>query len=153
MIRAAKAALVKFASKVLDLDDTVKPEAHLRLYEDYLDRFSFDTDTTDVAKFLKELKRKHLVDEIVVATLNGSSIVSTNGNSVSQAVSGAALYNYVQSELPKSESVLIKSNGWQMLFKYQEKLYIVKASADLSQAELRALAREIDAFLSSSPLN
>ncbi|MAG18135.1 MAG: hypothetical protein CL944_01535 [Candidatus Diapherotrites archaeon] len=154
MFKAAKSLVKKFATKVLDLDDTVKPLSHLELFEDYLDKFEFDTNTPDVLKFLNILKKKHLVDDIVVATQNGSSVVSTNGNSVTTAVSGAAMFNYIQSEHPKSESVMIKSNGqWNMIFPDKDKLYIVKASSDLSVTEMRSLAKEIDTFLETRNLN
>jgi len=154
MFKIAKSLVKKFATKVLDLDDTVKPVGHLKLFEDYLDKFEFDTNTPDVMKFLGVLKKKHLVDDIVVATQNGSTVVSTNGNSVTKAVSGAAMFNYIQSEHPKSESVMIKSNGsWNMIFPDKDKLYIVKASSDLSVTELRSLAREIDVFLETRNLN
>ncbi|MCR4335467.1 MAG: hypothetical protein NUV57_02930 [archaeon] len=154
MFKTAKDLVKKFAMKVLDLDDTVKPTSHLKLFEDYLDKFEFDTNTPDVMKFLGVLKKKHLVDDIVVATQNGSAVVSTNGNSVTKAVSGAAMFNYIQSEHPKSESVMIKSDGhWNMIFPDKDKLYIVKASSDLSVIELRSLAKEIDVFLGAKNLN
>jgi len=139
------------AAKVLDLDDTVKPEQHLKLFEDYLDKFEFDTNTKDVRKFLSVLTKKHLVDDIVISTMTGSSIASVNGNAVSTAISGAALFNYVQSEHPKSESVLIKNGrGWSILFPQNDKLFIVKASSELSMIELRALTKEINGFLTKS---
>ena len=150
MLNGARGFLRRFAAKVLDIDDTVRPESQLRMFEDYLDRFNFDTDTKDVVKFLRVLKKKHLVDDIVVASMNGSSIASTNGNAVSQAVSGAAIFNYISSELPKSETIMIKANGWHMLIPVNKKLYIVKAASDLTPVELRALAKEIDTFLAQS---
>lgn len=156
MIVGARKFLKRMAEKLLDLDDTSEPVAHMRIFEDYLGKFQFDTDTDDVKEFLGVLKKKHLVDEIVVASLNGSAIVSTNGNSVSQAVSGAALFNYIKSEIPRSEAVIIKSSqsaGWHMIFPCNKKLYIVRASSDLSTIELRALAKEIEAFLVQKALN
>ncbi|MCR4368967.1 MAG: hypothetical protein NUV67_03615, partial [archaeon] len=111
-------------------------------------------DTTDVSEFLKVLKKKHLIDDVVVASMNGSSIISSNGHAVSTAVSGAALYSYVQSEHPKSETILIKSNGhWNMIFPMNKKLYLVKASSDVSVVELKALATEIDSFLAQNAVN
>ncbi len=147
MLKAAKNLLNGFARKVLDLDDTVKPVSHLNYFEDYLDKFNFNTATNDLELFLSELKRKHLVDEIIVASTRGSMIVSSNGNGISDAVSGAALFNYIQSEMPKSETVLVQSNGWKMMIPFNEKLYIVKASSDLSTIELKVLAKELDSFL------
>jgi len=152
MLESARLALKKIAYKILDVDDTVKPEAHLKLFEDYLHKFDFDTNTNDIMKLLEVLKKKHLVDEIIVTTLNGSSIASTNGNGVSEAVAGAALYNYIKSEIPKSDSILIKSDGWYMLFPLNNKLYIVKASASLTNVELQALAKELNTLgIAKSP--
>ncbi len=148
MFRNAKVFFRQIANKVFDLDDTVKPKEHMKLFEDYLDKFEFNTNTADVSEFLEVLRKKHLVDDIVVSTPNGSAIASTNGDSISTAISGAALFSYVQSEHPKSESILIKAGmGWNIIFPYSSKLYILRASSDLSIIELRALAREIDAFL------
>ncbi len=153
MFNGTRSMLKKIASVIFDIDDTVKPVAQLKLLEDYAGKFNFETKTTDVAELLKVLKKKHLVDEIVVSTMNGSSIVSTNGNAVSDAVTGAALFNYIQSELPKSRSVLIQSNGWYMLFPHLNKLYIVRAAANLAGVELKALAKEIDSFLVARDVN
>ncbi|VVC00593.1 Uncharacterised protein [uncultured archaeon] len=153
MLNGAKKLFLRFAEKILDVDDTVEPVAHVKYLEDCMSRAPFDTDTDDAIKFLKALKRKHLVDEIVVSTLNGSAIASTNGDSVSQAITGAALFNYVKSELPRSEVVMVRSNGWHMIFTMNKKLYIVKAAADLSTVEMKALGKEIDRFLGQKGLN
>src|SRR3989338_8836444 len=150
MLNSARRLLKRLAERVLDIDDTAQPTAHIKFFEDYLGKYHFDTNTADVKEFLGTLKRKHLVDEIVVSSLNGSAICSTNGNAVSQAVTGAALFNYIKSEIPKSETILIPANGtnaWHMIFPLNKKLYIVKASSDLSTPELKALGREIDNFL------
>ncbi|HLC79323.1 MAG TPA: hypothetical protein VJG83_02725 [archaeon] len=151
MLSGARKFLKRIAEKVLDIDETSVPVSHMRLFEDYVGRLQFDTKTDDVKEFLGILKKKHLVDDIVVASLNGSAIASSNGSSISQAVSGAALFNYIKSEIPKSEALLVKSNGsgWHMIFPCNRKLYIVKASSDLSTIELRALAKEVDVFLAS----
>ena len=153
MLNGAKRLLLRVAEKILDVDDTSEPKAHIKFLEDYSNKSSFDLDTDDAIKFLKGLRRKHLVDEIVVSSLNGSAIASTNGDSVSQAITGAALFNYVKSELPRSEVIMVRSNGWHMIFMMNKKLYIVKAASDLAPVELRALAKEIDKFLSQKGLN
>ncbi len=150
MLNGTRRMLRQFAQKILDIDNTEQPTAHIRLFEDYLGKYRFDTDTADAKEFLAVLKRKHLVDDIVVSSLNGSAIASVNGNAVSQAVTGAALFNYVKSEIPKSETIMIRSantGGWNMIFQMGKKLYIIKASSDMSTLELKALGREIDNFL------
>lgn len=154
MFKNAKGFFKKMAYKVLDLDDTVQPTEQLKLFEDYLGKHEFDTNTSNITEFLDILKRKHLVDDIVISTMDGSSIASTNGDGVSKAVTGAALYSYIQSELPKSESILVKSQGhWNMFFPHNNKLYILKASSDLSIIEIRSLAKEIDSFLVKENFN
>ena len=154
MFKSAKGFFKKMAYKVLDLDDTVQPTEQLKLFEDYLGKYEFDTNTSNITEFLDILKKKHLVDDIVISTMEGSSIASTNGEGVSRAVSGAALYSYIQSELPKSESILVKSRDhWNIFFPHNNKLYILQASSDLSIVELRALAKEIDSFLVKENFN
>jgi len=74
MFKSAKGFFKKVAYKVLDLDDTVKPTEQLKLFEDYLGKFDFDTNTSNINDFLDILKKKHLVDEIVISTMDGSSI-------------------------------------------------------------------------------
>ena len=154
MFKSAKGFFKKMAYRVLDLDDTVQPTEQLKLFEDYLGKYEFDTNTSNITEFLDILKKKHLVDDIVISTMEGSSIASTNGEGVSRAVSGAALYSYIQSELPKSESILVKSRDhWTIFFPHNNKLYILQASSDLSIVELRALAKEIDSFLVKENFN
>ncbi len=150
MFDSAKKIVLRFAEAILDLDTTSPPVSQIKLLEDYLKKFEFDTNTKDVKEFLGVLKKKHLVDDIVVADLNGSSIASVNGKGVSTAVSGAALFNYVSSEIPGSEAILVKSskNAWSIVFVFNGKLFIVKASSDVSSVELKALAREIEDYLS-----
>ena len=153
MLEGAKRLLLRFAEKVLDVDDTVEPVGHMKFLEDYSSKILIDPETEDVIEFLKSLKKKHLVDEIVVSTLNGSSIASTNGDSVSQAITSAALFNYVKSELPRSEVVMVKSNGWHMIFMLNKRLFMVKAASDLHTVELKALGRDIEKFLQRKGLN
>lgn len=150
MFGSAKRLVMRVAETILDLDNTTQPVAQIKMFEDYLKKFEFNTDTDDIKKFLGVLKKKHLVDDIVVSSMNGSSIASVNGSAVSQAVSGAALFNYIQSEIPGSQTVLIKSeenSNWNILFSLNKKLYLVKASSDMSPIELKALAKEIESFL------
>ena len=53
MINGARRLLRQFAQKVLDIDDTTQPTAHIRYFEDYLSKHHFDTDTTDLKKFFR----------------------------------------------------------------------------------------------------
>ena len=61
MLKGMKNIVRFFAAKILDLDDTVKPVGQLKLFENYLDKHEFNTDTSDVNDFLEVLKKKHLM--------------------------------------------------------------------------------------------
>jgi len=137
-----------FAGKILGLDNTEIPKEQLNAISEILSKFHFNTNSKDLRKLLKVLKKKHLVDNICVASKNGSVIASTsNGNSLKEAVIGTALFNYIKSEIPKSETILIKSNDWYMLMPYKNKIFIVRAPASLSTVEFDALAKEVEGKL------
>ncbi len=98
-------------------------------------------------QFLNELQKKHLVESITISNLNGSALASSNGSGQKDALSGTALFNYINSEMPKSEIVLIKSHSWKMLIPWNEKIYIITAASDLAKCELESIAKEIEIFL------
>lgn len=143
----AKTVLRNVAGKLLDVDDSMAALAQLSVMEDYLAKHKFNTDVFQVTELVKVLKQKHLVDSICVSTSTGTTIATTNGSEVSEAVVGTALFNYISSEIPKSEAVLIKTKDWYMLLPFKGKIYIVKAAASLSTVELKAIAKEVEAFL------
>ena len=141
-------AVKSFARKVLDLDDTSPPVEHIELLNDFLVQNKFHLDVSSLKELVKSLKRKHVVDSICISTLNGSLVVSTDGNEWNEAVIGSAMYSYILSEIPKSKSVFIKTEDhWFMLFPYNEKIYIVRAGSNLTSVELNAIAREVEAYL------
>jgi hypothetical protein len=87
----------------------------------------------------------------LVTNLDGSIVVSSEGNGHTEGIVGTAMLSYIKSELPDSESVLIKRNGhWFMMFPLNKKVFIVKAGSELSNIELKALAFELDGMLLSS---
>jgi len=148
ILTSAKSAIKGLAEKILYVDDTSVARDQLRVLEDYYSKFYFDTNTDDLQELAGILKKKHFVDSICVSQNNGSMIVSTNGQDLNEAVIGTALFNYIQSEIPKSEAVMIKSKDWFMLYPYEHKIYIVKAPASLSVVELRAIAKDMECFFS-----
>ena len=142
-------ALRGLARAVLDLDDTEVPREQLNLLSDYLWRHKFDTNARDAKELLKVLEKKHMVDGISVLAASGALLASSNGNGVEEAMTGAALYSYVSSEFPESESILVKSRGaWFMVYRSMKRIFLVKAGASLSNIELAAISREIEGFLS-----
>ena len=140
-------AVKRLAAKVLALDDTALPAEQVRFIGQLFSRREQETRTKDLNKMLKAMKKKHIVDGIIVSKLDGSLLGSTTGNGSHDALIGTALFNYVRSELPNSKVILIKQDGWHMLFHYADRIYIVKADNHLAGVELRALAREVEKFI------
>lgn len=144
--------LRRFADKVLDRPQPAFSSDQLSALEDLLANRPLDQLPSDLSELVRVLKRKHVVDSISVSQMNGSLLASTNGNGISEAITASALFNYIQSEIPKSEVVLIKSKAWNMLFQYHGKIFVIKAPASLSTIELRAISKEVEAFLASGTI-
>ena len=141
--------LRKFALRVLD-DDTSKPVSQIEFLRDFLSKHKY-VYSQDFEENLEILKRKHLVDSFLVTNLDGSVVVSSEGNGHTDGIMGTAMLSYIKSELPDSESVLIKRNKhWFMLFPLEKKVFIVKAGSELSNIELRALAFELNSLLEAN---
>jgi hypothetical protein len=137
-----------FASKVLAMDTTATPRDQMVILREMLSNYRFDLDSKDLLDTLESLKKKHLVDSIIVTQKDGSIVATSEKNGLKTAITGTALFNYVNSELTKTESILIKSDGaWFMVFPFKENVFVVKASAHLNTIELRALAVELDGLL------
>jgi hypothetical protein len=139
--------LKKLAVKVLDVDDTSMPKNHLDLLTDFKKKFYFNETPGNMDEFLNLLKKKHLVDSISIASTDGSLISSSNGHGLTESLTGSALFNYLKSELPKSEVLLVKEKDWFMIFYWKQKLFIVRSPSNLSPIELQVLAKEIEEFL------
>jgi len=141
-----KRMLRSFAGKVL-ADDTSQPLSQIDFLRDFLSRHKY-VFTSDFEENLMVLKRKHLVDSFLVTNLDGSIVVSTEGDGHTEGIMGTAMLSYIKSEMPDSESVLIKRQGhWFMLFPLNKKVFIVKAGSELSNIELKALAFELDGLM------
>lgn len=139
--------LKKFAAKVMDVDDTEKPVSQMEVLRDFLSKHRYEF-SDDFEENLRVLKRKHMVDSFVVTNDDGSVIVSSEGNGHMEGIVGTAMYSYIKSELPNSESILVKKDdGWFMLASLDEKIYIIKAGSELSNIELKTLATEIHSMI------
>ena len=137
--------LRNFARGVLD-DDTSSPIVQIEFLKDFLSKHKY-VYSQDFEENLNILKRKHLVDSFLVTNLDGSIVVSSEGNGHTDGIMGTAMLSYIKSELPDSESVLIKrSDGWFMLFSLNKKVFIVKAGSELSNIELKALSIELESL-------
>ena len=138
--------LKNFARGVLD-DDTARPIVQIEFLKDFLSKHKY-VYSQNFEENLSILKRKHLVDSFLVTNLDGSIVVSSEGNGHTEGIMGTAMLSYIKSELPDSESVLIKRNdNWFMLFPLNKKVFIVKAGSELSNLELRALSIELESLL------
>ena len=141
-------ALRGFAQTVLDLDDTKVSQDQLVALQDLLSHQSFNQAPADLRGLIESLQIKHQVDSISISQTNGSLLASSQVNGASEGITASALFNYVQSEIPKSEVVLIKAqNSWNMLFKYNSKIFVVRAPMHLTTVELKAISNEVEAFL------
>jgi len=139
--------ITRIASLVLDLDDTRQPLEQLAVLNDFLAKHDFTLETGTMEKFLHTLKKKHLVDSITIAN-SGEVLASSGGNGIGEGMASTALFDFISKQLSKPETVLIKMpSGWHMIFPLNQKMYIIKAGANLSTIELRALAREIEEFI------
>ena len=140
------------ALKILDLDDTAAPRNQIDLIKDCTrKRERFDTaHAADLNDLVATLQKKHAVNSIVISNGNGSIVASNNANAHELAVARTALFNYINNEIPQSETVLIKTSEWHIMISYNGKVYIINAESDLTQSELKAIAREVEGFLSNN---
>ncbi len=136
------------AKKVLDMEKESPPHDQMNLLNNFLSKHKWELNTSSLQDLIQGMKKKHLVDSICICSPNGSIVISTDQNDFSEALIGSSLFNYIRNELPESETVLIKDkDNWFMVFPHNGKIYIVRAGADLTTVELRALAKEVESFL------
>jgi len=136
-----------FANRVLDIDDTSKPQAQVDFLHDFLSKHNY-VYSNDFEENLNILKKKHLVDSFLVTSMDGSVVVSSDGNGVNEGLIGTAMFSYIKGEMPSSEAVLIKKeDGWFMIVPFNKKIFIIKAGSELSNIELRALALDLSSLL------
>jgi hypothetical protein len=134
-------------------DTTSKPQAQVDFLKDFLSKHNYIF-SNDFQENLEILKKKHLVDSFIVTNFDGSVIVSSNVDSNTNGIIGTAMLSYIKSELPDSDTVLIKrNNNWFMLFTIEEKVFIVEAGSELSNIELKALAIELSVLLDENKIS
>lgn len=134
--------------RVLDVDDNHTPQEQMKLLNNFLSRHKLELNTTSIQELVQSMKKKHLVDSICICSPNGSIVISTDENDFSEAIIGSAMFNYIKTELPESETILVKDKeNWFMIFPYNGKIYIIRAASDLTRVELQVLAKEIESFL------
>ncbi|MDD3083742.1 MAG: hypothetical protein PHP82_01845 [Candidatus ainarchaeum sp.] len=133
-------------------DETSKPMAQVDFLKDFLSKHNY-VFSKDFQENLGILKKKHLVDSFIVTNFDGSIIVASENSSHSEGIMGTAMLSYIKSEIPDSDTVLIKrENNWFMLFTLEKKVFIVEAGSELSNIELKALALELSILLEENKL-
>ncbi len=148
VIRGVKQFVRSMTKRVLDVDDNHTPQEQMKLLNTFLSRHKLELNTTSIQELVQSMKKKHLVDSICICSPNGSIVISTDENDFSEAIIGSAMFNYIKTELPESETILVKDKeNWFMIFPYNGKIYIIRAGSDLTRVELQVLAKEIESFL------
>ncbi len=132
----------KLSTKILNIEDRRQETAISGLLE-YKPIFIHSSDLTD---FLQKLRLKHLINDVIITDLDGVVIGSTNKD-IKEGFKSAAMYNYVNSEIKDLSIILIEANGWQIIFKNQEKVYFIKANDGLSRIEVLTIVKEIENFI------
>lgn len=121
--------------------------SQVEFLKDFLSKHNYIF-SNDFGKNLEILKKKHLVDSFVVTNFDGSVILSSDIDEQHDGIIGTAMLSYIQSELPQTQTVLIKKEeGWFMLFNLDKKVFIVRAGSELSNIELRSLAFDLSSLL------
>ena len=148
VLRNVSSLLRKVTRKVLDVENDSPPHDQMDLLNNFLARHKWELNTSSLQDLIQGMKKKHLVDSICICSPNGSIVISTDENDFSEAIIGSAMFNYIRTELPESETILVKDKeNWFMIFPFNGKIYIIRAASDLTRIELQILAKEIESFL------
>ena len=89
--------------KVWAIDSTRYPEQQFESMRELLRHEQVNVTAKDLQELVKKLRLKHWVDEISIANFNGSLLVSSQPNALKQAISSAAMFSYVASEIMESK--------------------------------------------------
>ncbi len=140
----------RFASKVLDLDNSHVPSEQYQLLKEYAHNNKYDLEVEELKQLVHVLKSKHAIDSVLVSNANGTLLASSSGSDFKDAITSTALLNYVHSEIPDSKTVLVKGKQWHMLFPFRNKIYVVKAASNMEETELSAIAEDLEGFFKRS---
>ena len=142
MLKIINKLFSKVSSKILNLDD-IDSRKELNCLLEYK---AINLNSKDLNDFLQKLRKKHLVNQIIVTDLDGVVIGSTD-NDLKEGFKSAAMYNYINSEIKDLSIILIESNGWQIIFKNNKKVYFLKANDSLTRIEVQALVDDLENYL------
>ncbi len=134
--------LTKFSNRVLNIED----QSDIASLSSLMEYRRINLSSKDLDDFLMKLRRKHLVNHIIVTNTNGIVIGSTEKD-LKEGFKSAAMYNYINSEFNNLSIILIESKGWQIIFKFNDKVYFIKANDSLSKIEVQALINDLENYL------
>jgi len=142
MFNGVTKILTKLSNKVLNIED----QSDIASLSSLLEYRKINLSSKDLDDFLMKLRRKHLVNHIIVTNTNGIVIGSTEKD-LKEGFKSAAMYNYINSEFNNLSIILIESKGWQIIFKFNDKVYFIKANDSLSKIEVQALINDLENYM------
>jgi hypothetical protein len=142
MNRIFASMLTKLSNKVLNLEDLRTPKE----LEPLLEYRAVNLCSKNLDDFLLKLRKKHLVNHIIITDLEGIVIASTEKD-LKEGFKSAAMYNYINTEIKDLSIILIESKGWNIIFKYSDKVYFIKANDSLSRTEVYAIVNDLENYL------
>lgn len=134
--------ITKISNKVLNIDDLKTP----RELESLLEYRPVNLCSKNLDDFLYKLRKKHIVNHIIVTDLEGIIIGSTEKD-LKEGFKSAAMYNYINTEIKDLSIILIESKGWNIIFKNSDKVYFIKANDSLSRIEVMAIVKDLENYL------
>jgi len=133
--------LTKVSTKIFDEDTGEETNISEMLRYKKIDLCSKDLD-----EYLSKLRKKHLVNDIVVTDIDGL-VIGTTSKNLKDGFRSAAMYNYINSETKNLSIILIEADGWQIIFKFEKKVYFLRANDSLSRIEVMAIVKDIENYL------
>jgi hypothetical protein len=134
--------LTKVSTKIFDDGDTTDGSN----ISEILRYKQIDLCSKDLDEYLSKLRKKHLVNDIIVTDVDGI-VIGTTSNNLKDGFRSAAMYNYINSETKNLSIILIEADGWQIIFKFEKKVYFVRANDSLSRIEVQAIIKDIENYL------
>jgi len=134
--------LTRLSTKMLNIDDLKTPKE----LEPLLEYRLVNLCSKNLDDFLLKLRHKHIVNHIIVTDLEGIVIGSTEKD-LREGFKSAAMYNYINTEIKELSIILIESKGWNIIFKYSDNVYFIKANDSLSRIEVMAIVKDLENYL------
>ncbi|MCD6434191.1 MAG: hypothetical protein J7L14_01105 [Candidatus Diapherotrites archaeon] len=134
--------------RLLAIEDLTPPEEQLKALNDLIAKYDIKITSQSSRRILQDLKRRHLVDSIIVSDNNGNLLLSTETNGLKDAIIASSVFQYATTEFRRSNFFFLKDNkGWVMFFTHNKRLFIVRAQSNLEPVELKALAKDVEKYL------